>query len=156
MERLVRVVVNIHPETEMVRAGDLEPGDNIFVRDEWHKVVTNYKHPRSPYAKLSIVPESEEEHYRINRICGLYWKMGLNDKVIRQTRRSKMTVALMNASQFAADLSQKLGDLQALQDAPPRIEVVPSVWVDKDVLLNTLRSDIKVLYSKLGEQIKKV
>lgn len=147
----------IHP-TETLQAREITVGSIIWYAQggEWARVVTNYQHPRSPYAKLSIIPESCEEEYRIKRICGLYFKVGLSDLLTRQTKEHVMSVYLMNSSSIAQDIAQKLCDLSALQDAPPRVQVLPSVFVDKEVLLNTLRSDLKVLYSKLGEQIKKI
>lgn len=144
------------PEEEIVRAELVEAGEYIWWWNAWHLVTNNYRHPASGCAKMNLIPEDSEFEYRLDRCCGIYTKIGKTENVRRRTKEKTMSVFINSAKELADDLLQKLDDLSALQMAAPRLEVAPTVFVDKETLLNVLRSDIKVLNSKLHEAIKKL
>lgn len=140
---------------EIICARDLVKGD-VFFWNEWCTVNSNWLHPRSPYAKLNITPESEEDRYRLERISGLSVKLNLSQKVRRKTREAVMSIALIEAIDLAKELERNLMDLSALENAPDRIETVASVYVDKQMLVNTIKTNLKAVQGKLSEQIKKL
>lgn len=67
-----------------------------------------------------------------------------------------MSVALLTSHELAKIVLQKLGDYQALVNAPTRLEVAPSVFVEKESIMTALRTSLKAEYAKLGEQLKKL
>lgn len=67
-----------------------------------------------------------------------------------------MSLALLSAHELVKTIQAKLIDFQALNDAAERIEVVPSVFIDKGPVMLALKSDIKAEYAKLGEKLKKL
>lgn len=67
-----------------------------------------------------------------------------------------MSVALLNCHELAKSVQAKLIDYQALVNAPERVEVTPSVFVDKEPIMSALKASVKAEYSKLGEQLKKL
>ena len=141
-------VTNKPKETELVNAEDLEVGDEAYVLGEWRTVLSVYVHPRSCYQKatLSQSDSSIPLSTRINR----------NTQVKRKTREGIMSVALLTSHDLVKSLQAKLADYQALVHAPERVEVVPTVFVDKEPIMSALKTTIKAEYSKLGEQLKKL
>lgn len=74
----------------------------------------------------------------------------------QETREGVMSVALLTSHDLVKSLQAKLADYQALVHAPDRVEVVPTVFVDKEPIMSALKTTIKAEYSKLGEQLKKL
>lgn len=147
----------IEPSQEYVKASSLESGDVIFDdRNGWCTVVSNYLHARSPWARLSVIPEKDSERYRLERICGLSIKKPLDTNILRKTRKHLMSINLITSHDLIAQVQAKLTDLSALENASERLEVVPSVFVDKQSLTASIKTDLRAAYSKLGEAIKRL
>ena len=51
-----------------------------------------------------------------------------------------MSVTLLTSHELVKTIQAKLIDLQALSDAPDRVEIVPSVFVDKAPIMAALKS----------------
>lgn len=144
-------------EEEYVKAISLECGDVIFDdRNGWCTVVSNYLHARSPWAKLSVIPEKDSERYRLERICGLSIKKSLDTNILRKTRKHLMSINLITSHDLLAQVQAKLTDLSALENANERLEVAPSVFVDKQAVTASIKTDLRAAYSKLGEAIKRL
>lgn len=135
-------------DTELVKAEDLQVGDEIYYQSEWRTVLHTYVHPKSCYQKPSLSQP--------NSSIPLSARIGRNVRVWRRTKGAVMSIALLTSHELVKNIQSKLIDFQALNDAPDRIEVVPSVFVDKSPIMSTLKADIKAEYSKLGEQLKKL
>lgn len=135
-------------ETELVNAEDLQVGDEIYFRDEWRTVLHTYVHPKSCYQKPHLSQSDST--------LPLSVRIGRQTKVKRRTRGSIMSVSLLTSHEMVKSIQAKLIDFQALNLAPDRVEIVPSVFVDKAPIMAALKADIKAEYSKLGEQLKKL
>lgn len=135
-------------KTEVVEAGYLKVGDEIYYDNEWRTVLSVWLHERSPYNKINVS--------QAKSTIPLSTKLDKTSKVERKSEKYVMSVALINSHELVKQLQAKLIDFQALNDAPDRIEVVPSVFVDKAPVLSALKADIKAEYARLGEMIKKL
>lgn len=136
------------PETELVDAEDLQVGDEVYVRDEWRTVLSVYVHPKSCYQKPTL--SQSDSSYPLSV------RIGRTTQVKRKTKGAVMSVALLTSHDLVKSLQAKLADYQALVHAPERVEVVPTVFVDKEPIMSALKTTIKAEYSKLGEQLKKL
>lgn len=136
------------PETELVDAEDLQVGNEIYFHDEWRTVLSTYVHPKSCYQKPHLSQSDSS--------LPLSVRIGRHTQVKRKTRESVMSIALLTSHELVKSLQAKLADFQALNDAPPRVEIVPTVFVDKAPIMAALKTDIKAEYAKLGEQLKKL
>lgn len=147
----------VDTEEEYVDAGMLESGD-VFLHgnDGWCEVLNNHLDPRSQYAKLSVIPEKDVEKYRRERISGLYLKVPLITKVLRKTRKYIMSTYLISSHNLVKEVQAKLMDLSALENAPDRLEVSPSVFVDKKAVTASIKTDLRAAHSQLGEVIKRL
>lgn len=67
-----------------------------------------------------------------------------------------MSIILINCHELSTNILAKLTDISAMENAPPRIEVAPSVFIDKEPVLSAMESDLKTMYYKLGEQLKRL
>lgn len=101
-----------------------------------------------------VVSPSGYEHYVIELLD--VWTDGRSTLIERKTGGFIVSVALLNCHELAKSVQAKLIDYQALLDAPERIEVAPSVFVDKEPIMLALKTIIKAEYSKLGEQLKRL
>lgn len=135
-------------KTEIVEAEYLKVGDEIYYDNEWRTVLSVWLHERSPYNKINVS--------QAKSTIPLSTKLDKNSKVERKSEKYRMSIALVSSHELVKQLQTKLIDFQALNDAPDRIEIVPSVFVDKAPILSALKADIKAEYSKLGEMIKKL
>lgn len=136
------------PETELVNAEDLQVGDEIYFHDEWRIVLSTYVHPKSCYSKPHLSQSDSS--------LPLSVRIGRHIQVKRKTREGIMSVALLTSHDLVKSLQAKLADYQALVHAPDRVEVVPTVFVDKEPIMSALKTTIKAEYNKLGEQLKKL
>lgn len=147
--RSVTEKVTQHPNKfETVKAEDLSVGDEILYCNEWRTVISTYVHPKSCYQKATLT-----QH---NSTIPLSVKIGRSTLVERKTRGFIMSVALLNCHELAKSVQAKLIDYQALVNAPERVEVTPSVFVDKEPIMSALKASVKAEYGKLGEQLKKL
>lgn len=148
-ERNVVEEATKHPSKfETVKAEDLLVGDEILYCNEWRTVVSTYVHPKSCYQKANLTQP--------NSTIPLSVKIGRRTLIERKTRGFIMSVALLNCHDLAKSVQAKLIDYQALADAPERVEVAPSVFVDKEPIMSALKASVKAEYNKLGEQLKKL
>ena len=77
-------------------------------------------------------------------------------KSVEKTENYIMPVNLLTSHDLVKELQAKLIDYSALNDAPDRIEAVPSVFIDKAPVMHALKKEIQAVYAKLGENIKKI
>lgn len=95
-----------------------------------------------------------DEHYVIELLD--VWTDGRSTLIERKTGGFIVSVALLNCHELAKSVQAKLIDYQALVNAPERVEVAPSVFVDKEPIMSALKASVKAEYNKLGEQLKKL
>lgn len=135
-------------EDESVRAEDLEAGDVIFYLEEWRTVLHVYCHHKSCYQKAHLSQKDST--------LPLSVKIDRNKFVFRKTKGAIMSANLYKAEDLAKELQQKLADLSALIVAPARLEVVPSVFVERDAIVAALTAEIKKVSAHINELCKKL
>lgn len=120
----------------------------LWYDDEWRTVLSVYCHIKSCYQKPNLSQS--------NSTIPLSVRMDKNLKIRRKTENYIMSVNLLTSHDLVKELQAKLIDYSALNDAPDRIEAVPSVFIDKVPVMHALKKEIQAVYAKLGENIKKI
>lgn len=136
-------------ETQMIQAMDLEINDEIVINNGWARITGLNKTQGRWYIYadcISLVSGRKMPSQKIPKTI----------EVKIKSREVIMSVALLNCHDLAKSVQAKLIDYQALVNASERVEVAPTVFVDKEPILSALKSSIKAEYNKLGEQLKKL
>lgn len=136
-------------ETEMIPAMELEINDEFIVDNGWVRVTGLNKTQGRWYIYVDCVSPATGRKLPSQKIPK-------TNKVKIKLRKVVMSVILLNCHELAKSVQAKLIDYQALVDAPERIEVTPSVFVDKEPIMSALKASVKAEYNKLGEQLKKL
>lgn len=147
-------------ESETIAAKDLKPGDVIWYDrgDEWARVISNYLHPRSPYAKLSIIPESCEDKYRIMSISGLHLKVDLNELFNYKRKESMEPLNLQNAIQQLNELREALAQYYNVITMPcaPNGDInLNGIYLSSEILKDSAKQVVNKKFNLLSETIKK-
>ena len=133
---------------EEVPAWQLKVGDEIWYDNEWRTFLRVYCPTNSCHQKPNLSQS--------NSTIPLSVRMDTNLKIRRKTENYIMSVNLLTSHDLVKELQAKLIDYSALNDAPDRIEAVPSVFIDKVPIMHALKKEIQAVYAKLGENIKKI
>lgn len=137
------------PLTEMIPALELEVNDEFMVDGSWARVTKTNKEQGTYYMYVDAVSLLTGRKLPSQKIPK-------KSQMEIKSRAIVMSMALITSHDMVKALQAKLIDYQALNDAPARIEVVPTVFIDKEPAMKALKDIIKAEYSKLGEQIKKL
>lgn len=143
-------------EVSCVYGKELVAGDFVLISGEFHEVTQTYLHPRSCYNKIHTVADSDREYYKQHSIIGCYRKIPLSQVVYIKKRSKVVSGYLIEAGDSAKRVLQLVGDYAAVKDLPARVEVAPSVWMDKEVIVKTARSEMKAECNRLSELMKKL
>lgn len=147
---LRRLIENSGLQSEgIIQAMDLEINDEIYVNNGWAKVTGLNKTQGRWYIYVDCVCLTSGLKMPSQRIPK-------TNKIKIKSRRIVMSVTLLNCHDLVKSVQAKLIDYHALVDAPERVEVAPSVFVDKEPILSALKASVKAEYNKLGEQLKKL
>lgn len=136
-------------ETQMIQAMDLEINDEIVINNGWARITGLNKTQGRWYIYADCV----------SLVSGrkmVSQKIPKSNQVKIKSRGVVMSVALLNCHDLAKSVQEKLIDYQTLVNAPERVEVAPSVFVDKEPIMSALKASVKAEYNKLGEQLKKL
>lgn len=136
-------------ETQMIQSMDLEINDEIVINNGWARITGLNKTQGRWYIYadcISLVSGRKMPNRKIPK----------SNQIKIKSRGVVMSVALLNCHELAKSVQAKLIDYQALVNAPERVEVAPSVFVDKEPIMSALKASVKAEYNKLGEQLKKL
>ena len=139
-------------DEEDVKGADVEVGDDIWYKGNWATVTNAYKHPNSPYNKVSI---------NFGDVEGLQIRLTLTGTYSRKVRAVMETLNIQNAIEAQRILLQKLEQMLDLTQLVPlegdKVLVGgSSVRVDKATVVKAARDEMKVAASKSAELIKKL
>lgn len=137
---------------EDVKGTDVEVGDVIRYKGNWATVTNVYKHPNSPYNKVSVDYDDVK--------C-LQVRLALSGIYSRKVRAVMETLNIQNAIEAQRILLQKLEQMLDLTQLAPtedgKIAISNcNIRVDKASITKAARDEMKVAYSKASEMTKKL
>lgn len=138
--------------TEAVAARFIEPGDIIFIENEWRMVTSTWVHPRSPYNRIGTVGEGKSM-----KDIALASKLYLDTKFYRRKSVNTRQVHFSTAIEEMVTLQVAIEEYDRVNNLPEKVSVVGTTFqIDSVIIQRECHERMMASFNRLSNSIKAV